>query len=519
MAKALASMGPLDEYEVMAITEAGAKQYASIVAAVKAKLAAGDVQASYYDDDDDDQVSTNEPRSRLLRIEGTVGIVSIKGPLVNSDSFWNQIFGLVSYNSIRNALIEAATHPKIKGILLDIDSPGGAVSGLDDTGEMIAMIDTQVKPVYSYSDGQMCSAAYWLGCSAREIHAGETSMVGSIGCVTTLVEYSKAMADAGINAKVIRSGKYKMLGGPNEPLSDLAIEETQRMIDDEAAVFEAHVAEHRHKPVSYVHDPMGQGRVFVGESAKNVGLIDNISGFEDVLAVISAKTFDNSGFSYENNNIGATMKNNNKQSLASAVRAQLIAAGHLSADSSSGQPVGAAAAVVAAAAEAAAAAAAGEARKTGADNGQEDVGAETVAPAGETSDPAVVQATLEVSEDSSVKLLKEQIRERDGQLIDAKVENKSLTQQLEALRGAMEGFKAIAVKSIGAMSVALNRSAVDCSDMPEAQVLKLHESLSADFASTFKVGGVAAISQENTTSDDEVRQTNLRKAQLAAARL
>jgi nicotinate-nucleotide pyrophosphorylase len=69
-----------------------------------------------------------------------------------------------------------------------IDSGGGAVSGVADAGNLIKLIDQSVKPIYSFTDGAMCSAAYWLGCSAREVYSSNVSTVGSIGVIATHME-------------------------------------------------------------------------------------------------------------------------------------------------------------------------------------------------------------------------------------------------------------------------------------------------------------------------------------------
>src|SRR5690606_26803722 len=138
------NVGTLSHDSAWAITEAGLAQYQRTVEAMQAKLAV-------YDDWDQDK--DDKPDSEILQIEGSVGIISIKGTLVNSDSLFNKYFGLISYNSIRTALIEAATRADVQTILLDIDSPGGAVNGVVDATELIGTIDQTLKPVYAYTDG------------------------------------------------------------------------------------------------------------------------------------------------------------------------------------------------------------------------------------------------------------------------------------------------------------------------------------------------------------------------------
>ena len=153
-------------------------------------------RADYLEVDDDRDVPA------LYERQGAVGVISIKGSLTNSDSWMNAFTGAVSYNSIREALIYAANDTEAQAIVLDIQSGGGAVSGCSDTASLIKTIDAKVKPVHTFSDGGVMSAAYWLGCSARTITVGDTAESGSIGVLAVHKEMSKMLADDGITATV-----------------------------------------------------------------------------------------------------------------------------------------------------------------------------------------------------------------------------------------------------------------------------------------------------------------------------
>jgi ClpP class serine protease len=125
--------------------------------------------------------------SRLLAIDDAgVATISIKGPLTNDgDSDWNEWLGMTGYPEIREAMISAATDASVQHIILDIDSGGGAVSGVDDTAKLIRLVHDNVKPVTAFTDGSMYSAAYWLGSSAGEVYASKAAGMGSIGVIAT----------------------------------------------------------------------------------------------------------------------------------------------------------------------------------------------------------------------------------------------------------------------------------------------------------------------------------------------
>ena len=119
-------------------------------AALTAEQGLAERTASGQFDDDED-----EDLPRLLSVEDGIATVSIKGPLVNSDSPWLQYFGMTGYPEIRAAMLAAAEDPEVTHILLDIDSGGGAVSGVDDTAKLIRMVNDRVKPVTTFTDGTM----------------------------------------------------------------------------------------------------------------------------------------------------------------------------------------------------------------------------------------------------------------------------------------------------------------------------------------------------------------------------
>ena len=221
----------------------------------------------------------------LLEREGRVGVIRIQGPLLTSAPDWAKaLFGVVDYNDISAALVEAARDQSIGAILLDIDSPGGAVNGIDTPSALIKQIDDEVKPVHAYTSGTMASAAYWLGVGAREVNAGPLAMLGSIGVLQKHSERSKADAMSGITTTVLRAGKFKALGNPHEPLSDDARAEIQASLDYTYQVFMSHVAESRGVTYASGDAKMGQGRVFLGEQAVTAGLADKVTSYEEALA-------------------------------------------------------------------------------------------------------------------------------------------------------------------------------------------------------------------------------------------
>ena len=158
--------------------------------------------------------------SSLLSVEDGIGVVSIEGPILRKpDLFARVFFGANSSEEIGAALREAATRPDIKAVFLDIDSPGGTVAGTPELAEAVTTLDAK-KPVYAFSSGLMCSAAYWVASQARAIYATPSAQVGSIGVVQAVIDNSAALDKAGVKVEVFSVGKYKAMGAPGTPLTD-----------------------------------------------------------------------------------------------------------------------------------------------------------------------------------------------------------------------------------------------------------------------------------------------------------
>jgi len=165
-------------------------------------------------------LQNNSPQNSLLTIEDGIGVVAIEGPILRKpDLFARVFFGATSSEEIADAIYEVAGRDDIKAVFLNIDSPGGTVAGTPELANAVARLDKK-KPVYAFSSGLMCSAAYWIASQARAVYATPSAQVGSIGVVQTVIDNSAALESRGIKVEVFSVGKYKAMGAPGTPLTD-----------------------------------------------------------------------------------------------------------------------------------------------------------------------------------------------------------------------------------------------------------------------------------------------------------
>jgi signal peptide peptidase SppA len=209
-----------------------------------------------------------QPSSSLLSVEDGIGVVAIEGPILRkADLFARVFFGATGSEDVGAALREAGARDDIKAVFLNIDSPGGTVAGTPELAAAVASLNEQ-KPVYAFSSGLMCSAAYWVASQARAIYATPSAQVGSIGVVQAVIDNSAALDKAGIKVEVFSVGKYKAMGAPGTPLTDDQRELISSNLAEIAGEFHAAVlARGRAIPAEAM-----EGQTFSGKQAQRHNL-------------------------------------------------------------------------------------------------------------------------------------------------------------------------------------------------------------------------------------------------------
>lgn len=233
------------------------------------------------------QPKTQEPGYEIIN---GVGVIPVVGTLVKRSFFFD--CG-TTYSGLRNLIQDAVDDPAADSIMLDIDSPGGSASGCQELADFIFQVRDR-KPIFAYANGQACSAAYWLASATMEIAASPTSQVGSIGVLTMHIDYSGMDKNCGVTRTYLTAGKFKAIGNDAEPLSDAARDYIQERLDQLYGIFVGDVARNRGVTTAAA-ERMADGRVFLAEPGRQIGLIDQVTGREDFLIHISSsrrKTMD-----------------------------------------------------------------------------------------------------------------------------------------------------------------------------------------------------------------------------------
>jgi signal peptide peptidase SppA len=215
-----------------------------------------------------------------------IAIIPVNGLLTKFGGFWDSFFGTTSYEEIHESIATALDDSKVNSILLDIDSPGGEVSGLFDLVDFISE-SKNIKPIYAIANDYAFSAAYAIASAASKIFVNRTSGVGSIGVIATHMDISEMDKKEGIKYTTIFAGDRKNDLSPHEPISNEAIADLQREVDRLYGMFVATVA--RNRNISTAQVRATQAALYYGADSLSLGLTDEICNFKKCLSIIGGK--------------------------------------------------------------------------------------------------------------------------------------------------------------------------------------------------------------------------------------
>ena len=193
-----------------------------------------------------------------------------------------EMSGATSAESFGKDFAKLLNNPDVDAIVLDVNSPGGAVYGVQEVSKQIFEA-RGIKPIVAVANHLMASAAYWIASSADEIVITPSGDVGSIGVFAVHSDMSAALEKAGVNVSLIKAGKYKVEGNPYEPLGEEARAAIQASVDEVYDAFIESVARNRGVKPAIVRNGFGEGRVVRANEAVKLGMADSVGTLEETI--------------------------------------------------------------------------------------------------------------------------------------------------------------------------------------------------------------------------------------------
>jgi protease-4 len=204
----------------------------------------------------------------------TVGIVELQGAIDDSREVIENLkrFGDAS---------------AVKAVVIRIDTPGGAVAPVQEIYSEVEKLKKK-KPVVASMGSMATSGGYYVAAACQQIVANPGTLTGSIGVIMELGNVEELLKKIGVKGSNIKSGPNKDIGSPYHPLTAEGKEILQSLVDNVHAQFVSAVAKGRNLPEAKVR-VLADGRVYSGEQAKNLGLVDVMGNLEDAIELVARR--------------------------------------------------------------------------------------------------------------------------------------------------------------------------------------------------------------------------------------
>ncbi|NWA04799.1 S49 family peptidase [Pseudomonas gingeri] len=220
--------------------------------------------------------------TRQVTMRNGVAVVPVVGPIFRYANLFTEISGATSTQVLATDIQRALDDPKVRSIVLNIDSPGGVASGINELAEMI-FAGRSRKRIVAYIGGTGASAAYWIASAASEIVIDEASLAGSIGVVVETVVENESASGRKRYSIVSRNAPNKR--------PDLSTEEGRaklgETIDALGDVFVAKVARNLGADPEKVPEMGDHGGLRVGADAVQHGLAHRTGSLESLITELA----------------------------------------------------------------------------------------------------------------------------------------------------------------------------------------------------------------------------------------
>ena len=197
-----------------------------------------------------------------------VAVISVSGLISDSESTIEQLKKFVKDDSV-------------KAIVLRINSPGGGVAPSQEIYEEVKKARAK-KPVLASMGALAASGGYYIACATQRVYANPGTITGSIGVIMPFMNVKDLVEKIGLKGMTVKSGVFKDMGSPMRDMTPQERELLQGVVDNVHLQFVNAVAEGRNLDREDVRR-IADGRIFTGEQAKELGLVDALGNLEDAI--------------------------------------------------------------------------------------------------------------------------------------------------------------------------------------------------------------------------------------------
>lgn len=219
----------------------------------------------------------------MVEVRDGVALIKVRGVVSRYASWMHEICGGTSTEALAKSLSASIDDPKVRAVVLWIDSPGGQVNGLNEMAELIYQARGR-KKVVAYVGGQACSAAYWMASACSEVVIDATAELGSVGTVAGFRILPAAEGEQRI--EIVSSNAPNKRLDPTSEAGQLAV---QTIVDDLETVFIDAVTRNMGVTRDKVLADFGRGGTFIGAKAVKQGMAHRLGSLEGLISELSGR--------------------------------------------------------------------------------------------------------------------------------------------------------------------------------------------------------------------------------------
>ena len=220
-------------------------------------------------------------RIRTPEKKDKIAVIYAEGPIMYDENTGNNI--AITPVSIAEKIKQLKKINNLKGVVLRINSPGGSALSAELIYQMFSEMHV---PVYVSMGSTAASGGYYIAMAGDKVFADKSTLTGSIGVVSTIPKVRKAAGNLGIDSSSITKGKYSDLYDPFVDLSEESTERLRTSMQDTYKEFKSRVEKNRGIPADKLEE-YAQGKVWLGDEAKEIGLVDQIGSLDDTIQAMA----------------------------------------------------------------------------------------------------------------------------------------------------------------------------------------------------------------------------------------
>jgi protease-4 len=217
-------------------------------------------------------------KSTLANKKNQIAVLYAEGEIVDGEGGPTEVGG----DRIAQEMRKIREDDDVKAVVLRVNSPGGSATAAEVIGREV-MLTGKKKPVIVSMGNLAASGGYWISMGSNRIFAEPNTITGSIGVFGMLFNAEKLAANNGVTWDVVKTARFADTNTVSRPKNPQELANIQKIVDRIYDRFITKVADSRKLPKNKVQE-IAQGRVWSGTAAKQLGLVDEIGGFEDAVA-------------------------------------------------------------------------------------------------------------------------------------------------------------------------------------------------------------------------------------------